>query len=114
MIILWKKEKNMSVQIINDSNYQENMIGKKAIVKFYADWCGSCRLFAPKFQTMSENEKFSDFIFLKTNAEENPEFRATAEVSSLPYFAIYENGKFVKGLSTAREESLEKLILGAE
>jgi hypothetical protein len=36
--------------------------------------------------------------------------RKTAEVNSLPYFAIYENGTFVKGISTAKEESLIELI----
>jgi thioredoxin 1 len=101
----------MSINKITDSNYAETLAGKKAVVKFYADWCGSCRLFSPKFESLAEQDNMSGFIFLETDAENNPSVRATAEVSSLPYFAIYENGQFLRGVSTAKVESLEKLIL---
>ena len=43
----------MSINKITDSNYSETLAGKKAVVKFYADWCGSCRLFSPKFESLS-------------------------------------------------------------
>jgi thiol-disulfide isomerase/thioredoxin len=29
------------------------------VVKFYADWCGSCRLFAPKFTKLSNKEEYA-------------------------------------------------------
>lgn len=100
----------MAVITLNDENYKAELSGKKGLVKFYADWCGSCRLFAPKFKKMSNDESLSEYHFFEIDAEKNPEFRKTAEVSNLPYFAYYENGQFKSGLSTAKEEALRKHI----
>jgi thioredoxin 1 len=101
----------MSVQNINDKEVNVLNESKTAIVKYYASWCGSCRLFAPKFKKLSESESFSSFDFLEVDAETNPETRQRAEVNNLPYFAIFKNGKFINGLSTAKEEALEKFIM---
>ena len=100
----------MSVTQITDSNYTNEIKDGLSIVKFYADWCGSCRLFAPKFKRMSDDDSFSDLKFLEVDAENNPAFRATAEVTNLPFFGIYKNGEFIKGVSTAKEEALIEMI----
>ncbi|MCB0278086.1 MAG: thioredoxin family protein [Calditrichaeota bacterium] len=100
----------MEVKKITDSTINELEKSDKAIVKYYADWCGSCRLFAPKFKKMATDEQFNGIDFLEVNAEENPQLRSLAEVANLPYFALFKDGKFVSGLSTAKEEPLIKLM----
>lgn len=100
----------MSVNKVSDDNYKDVLNDNVSVVKFYADWCGSCRMFAPKFKRISDQDEFSDIQFLEVNAEHNPEIRKTAEVTNLPYFAIYKNGDFVKGVSTAKEEALVEMI----
>ena len=100
----------MSVENINDQNTNQLDNSKTAVVKYFASWCGSCRLFAPKFKKISNSKEFSSINFLEVDAEANPEIRKRAEVSSLPYFAIFKDGQFVGGLSTAKEEALEKFI----
>jgi len=100
----------MSVAQLTDSNYSETLKDSVAVVKFYADWCGSCRLFAPKFKRIAESESLNSVGFYESNAEENPTFRKTAEVTNLPYFAVYKNGEFQGGISTAKEEALVEFI----
>ncbi|MBU3663688.1 MAG: thioredoxin family protein [Bacteroidetes bacterium] len=80
------------------------------VVKFYADWCGSCRLFAPKFTKLSNKEEYAGISFLDVNAEENPEARKLAGVSNLPFFATFKNGVLVKADNTSKEESVELMI----
>jgi thioredoxin 1 len=80
------------------------------VVKFYADWCGSCRLFAPKFTKLSNKEEYAGISFLDVNAEENPETRKLAGVSNLPFFATFKNGVLVKADNTSKEESVELMI----
>ena len=97
-----------------DQDFQEQLNNHpKAIVKFYADWCGSCKLFSPKFKRLNNDERFTEIGFLNVNAEENPEARKIAEVDSLPFFAIFKDGKLVEGSATSKEEyvisMLEKL-----
>jgi thiol-disulfide isomerase/thioredoxin len=82
----------------------------RVVVKYYADWCGSCRLFAPKFRKLSEESRFSGVQFLDVNAELNPEARRMAGVSNLPFFATFRDGKLVKGDFTAKPETVEAMI----
>jgi thiol-disulfide isomerase/thioredoxin len=82
----------------------------KVVVKYFANWCGTCRLFSPKFKKMSDKAEFAGVTFLDVNAEENPEARKLAGVSNLPYFAVFKDGKLVAADTTAKEDGVEKLI----
>ena len=101
----------MAVIDIDDSNVKENLSqNEKVIIKYYASWCGSCRLIKPKYRRLSEDERFKGIAFLDTDAEHNPEARNLAGVKNLPYFAIFKNGEFVEGVSTSKEESVVELL----
>jgi thiol-disulfide isomerase/thioredoxin len=82
----------------------------KVVIKYFANWCGTCRLFAPKFNKISNKEEYADILFLDVNAEENPEARKFAGVTNLPYFVVVKDGKVVAADTTAKEEGVEKMI----
>ena len=79
-------------------------------VKYFANWCGTCRLFAPKYKKMSDREEFAGITFLDINAEENPEARRLAGVHNLPFFAVFSKGALVASDMTSKEETVENLI----
>ncbi len=83
---------------------------EKIIIKYYADWCGSCKLFAPKYNRLSNDERFAGITFLDVNAETNPEARALAGVDNLPFFATFKNGQLVEGMATAKEETVVAML----
>ncbi len=83
---------------------------EKVIVKYYADWCGSCRLMSPKFKRLSDDERFADVTFLDVNAEHSPEARKLAGVDNLPFFAVFKNGVLVEGSSAGKIEFVEGLV----
>jgi thiol-disulfide isomerase/thioredoxin len=96
---------------VNDNDFAENLKqNEKVVVKFYADWCGSCRLFAPKFTKLSNNETYAGITFLDINAEENPEARKLAGVNNLPFFATFKNGQLLKADNTSKEENVAAMI----
>ncbi len=101
----------MAVTLATDADFQ-SYIGsnERVIVKYFAGWCGSCKLFSPKFRRMSEEEKNKNILFLDIDAENNPEARKTAGVSNLPFFATFVNGDILKADFTAKEETVEKMI----
>jgi len=101
----------MAVETSNDELLNAQLASReKVVVKYYADWCGSCKLFAAKYKRLSGDERFSDILFLDINAEHNPESRKLAGVDNLPFFATFKNGELVKTISTTKEENLVALL----
>lgn len=101
----------MSVIKADDVNFKELISSNSlVIVKYYADWCGSCRLFAPKYKRLSTTEGNEHILFLDVNAEESPEARKLSNVHNLPSFAIYKNGSLIEAYSTSKEEAVVDLI----
>ena len=101
----------MEVKETVDSNFQEEISGSnKAIVKYYADWCGSCRLFNPKYKRLANDERFDGVTFLNVNAEENEKARKAAGVTNLPFFAIFKDGNLVDTIASSKEEAVVELL----
>ena len=89
----------------------EDVISRPGItlVDWWASWCGPCRMFAPVFQTASEQHP--DIAFGKIDTEDQPELSAAARISSIPTLMAFRDGILVfsqPGALPAR--SLEQLI----
>lgn len=101
----------MAVQVTTDQEFKEIIESGKAVaVKYYADWCGSCKLFAPKFRRLSEDDRFKNIEFLDVDAENNEEARKLAGVDNLPFIAIFKDGNLVEGSATNKEEAVVKML----
>ena len=101
----------MSIIVSNDQDFQNHLSENvNVVVKYYADWCGSCKLFAPKFKRLASDEKYKDYTFIDVNAEQNPQARKLGNVKSLPTFAIFNNGQLVDSICTTKEDNLIELI----
>lgn len=101
----------MAVQVATDQDFKTYLgDNENVVVKFYADWCGNCRLFAPKYKRVSNEDEMQNVVFLDVNAEENPETRKMAGVDNLPFMAFFKNGELVEGSASSKEEYLRKII----
>ena len=97
------------VQELSQDNLSEVVASnKKVVVQYSATWCGNCRIMKPKFKKLaSENE---DMVFIIVDAEQFPESRKLADVSNLPTFATFVDGKFVNQTQTNKFEVLKDLV----
>ncbi|AHJ99804.1 MULTISPECIES: thioredoxin family protein [Hymenobacter] len=99
----------MSVTKATDADFQQLLQdNEKVVVKYYADWCGNCRLFSPKFKRLAEQNE--GMAFLDVNAETSPEARKLASVTNLPFFAVFRNGELVDTVAASKEEAVASLI----
>ena len=101
----------MAVSLITDSEFlSELSVQNNIVVKYFTDWCGSCRLFRPKFIKLSEDKQYSNVRFLDVNAEDNPIARKMANITHFPAFAIFKNGVFISSFTTTNEDLVIELI----
>ena len=83
---------------------------ENVIVKYYAGWCGSCKLFAPKYKRLSNDERFENVKFLEVDAEHNELARKAGGVDNLPFIATFKNGELVEGMATSKEDRVLEML----
>ncbi len=92
---------------------QDNLVdivteNKKVVVQYAATWCGNCRIMKPKFKKLAlENETI---VFVVVDAEKFVASRQLADVSNLPTFATFVDGKLVNQTQTNKAEILIDLV----
>jgi thioredoxin 1 len=99
------------VKTITDIDFENEIKGSdKVVIKYFADWCGTCRLISPKFKKLSETDPYTGISFIEVNAEQNPIARKWANVNNLPFFAVVQNGELVEAASSGKEERVIELL----
>ena len=86
----------------------DNLIKERAVVDFYATWCGPCKMFGPIFEELSEE---SDINFVKLDVDKNEDISRKYGVMTIPTVILFENGEEVKKhIGFMSKEELEEFI----
>lgn len=67
---------------------------KPVVVDVYATWCGPCKQMAPLFEEASK-ELADKYKFVKLNIDEERDIAIQHNVSSIPTFLFFKEGKLV-------------------
>ena len=70
-----------------------SLIENKAVVDFYATWCGPCKMFAPIFEEVSSE---IDMNFIKLDTDEHSDIARGYGVMSIHTIILFDNGNEVK------------------
>ncbi|KAI3750852.1 hypothetical protein L2E82_21718 [Cichorium intybus] len=83
-----------------------NSAGDKTVVlDMYTQWCGPCKIIAPKFQELAE--KYLDVVFLKLDCnQDNKPLAKELGIKVVPTFKILKHGKIVKEVTGAKFDNL--------
>jgi thioredoxin len=76
------KEKVFDYENEKDWNYKGNV---PAIIDFYADWCGPCKMVAPVLEELA-HEYEGKLIIYKVDTEAEMELSAVFGIQSIPTF----------------------------
>lgn len=65
-----------------------------AMVDFWADWCGPCKMLTPTVEALAEH--YGDKVLTgKVNVDEEPELARRFGIMSIPTVVFLQNGKEV-------------------
>lgn len=71
-------------------------------IDFYAPWCAPCIKMMPMMDSLA-NEYKGKVIFKKINADENKNIVSGLQITGIPYFLLYKNGKLLNSHNGALE-----------
>jgi thioredoxin 1 len=74
------KEKVFDYETVTDWKYQGTL---PAIIDFYADWCGPCKMVAPVLEELSKEYEGKILIY-KVNTDAEQELSAVFGIQSIP------------------------------
>lgn len=90
------------------ANIEDN--NELALVDFYADWCGPCKVIAPLVEELS-SEYAGKVNFYKLDVDQNGEIAMKYGVRGIPTLKIFANGKTKDTLVGAvNKEKLSQFI----
>ena len=81
---------------ITDANFDETVVksGKVALVDFWAEWCGPCRMIGPSVEELSK-EYDGRAVIGKLNVDENQDVAAQFGIRSIPTLLFFKDGQLV-------------------
>ncbi|KAK0728962.1 PITH domain-containing protein [Apiosordaria backusii] len=81
------------------------------VADFYANWCGPCNAIKPVFEKASEELSHENVLaFIKINTETQKEIAQAYNVTSLPTFIYFRNGKVVSRVKGADVPKLSAMM----
>ncbi|MGE0079515.1 MAG: thioredoxin [Bacteroidales bacterium] len=85
----------MALQV-TDSNFDELILnsGKPALVDFWAEWCGPCRMIAPYVEQIAEEYK-DKAVVAKVDVDNCPGIAARYGIRNIPTVLFFKDGQQV-------------------
>ena len=81
---------------VTDSNFEELILksDKPALIDFWAEWCGPCRMIGPIVEELS-GEYEGKAVIAKLNVDENPEVCSKYGIRNIPTILFFKGGEVV-------------------
>lgn len=96
------------MQELNDDNIFDVIEGESIMfIDFYASWCGSCRIAAPMFERVCNEEGVKIF---KIDVEKNPKIKEMITLPGLPSVGCFKNGEPQDLVNVTKEEPFREFV----
>lgn len=97
------------VQEVSDMEHFKDIVSNKmSVVDFTAKWCSPCKRIKPYFIKLAS--EYPNAIFCSVDVDDCESVSTTCQISAMPTFQIWSEGKLIEKMTGANEESLLKLI----
>ena len=77
---------------VSDSSFETDVLQSEipALVDFWAEWCGPCKMFGPIFEEAAAENP--DCTFAKVDTEANQDLAGALGIMSIPTLMIFRDG----------------------
>jgi thioredoxin 1 len=97
---------NDKIVTVKGENFESEVLKSDVpvLVDFWAEWCGPCRMVAPVLDELA-NEMDGKLRVAKLNVDENQQIAYQFQVSSIPTFILFKDGKMADRMMGAMPKS---------
>ena len=93
----------MSLQKLNQNTFNNAIASGTALVDFYADWCGPCRMVSPIVDEIAEER--NDITVGKVNVDDENALAMKYGVMSIPTLIVFKDGQEKTRIVGARSKA---------
>ena len=100
---------------LTKENFEEEVLNDPGliIIDFWAEWCQPCKMFAPIFAELNEEEP--QVKFCKVNVDEQPELANMFGIDSIPTVAVVQDRHTLSGMMGVHsKEEVKKMLEGCK
>ncbi|XOV69713.1 MAG: thioredoxin [Verrucomicrobiota bacterium] len=82
------------MESINEADFNEKVLNasQPALVDFWAEWCGPCKMLAPVLEELSSDNQGKINIF-KVNVDHNQQLAVQFNIRSIPTLLFFKDGQ---------------------
>ncbi|URA11097.1 thioredoxin [Thermospira aquatica] len=89
---------------LSEENFDEALKKyPRLVVDFWAEWCMPCKMMAPIFATLAEEDHTT--VYAKCNVDENPSIAERYGINSIPTIGVFKSGQLSKEIVGVRPKA---------